>query len=36
VLLNLFYAHVWGQGIIRSNFVGNDANYGYAEMVFTY
>jgi len=36
VLFNLFYAHAWGQGIIRSNFVGNDANYGYAEMVVTY
>ena len=36
VLFNLFYAHAWGQGIIRSNFIGNDANYGYAETVFTY
>ena len=36
VLFNLFYAHAWGQGIIHSNFVGNDANYGYAETVVTY
>jgi len=28
--------HLWGQGIIRSNFLGNDTNYGYAEMVLTY
>ena len=36
VLFNLFYAHAWGQGIIRSNFVGSDANYGYVETVLTY
>ena len=36
VLCNLFYAHAWGQGIIHSNFVGNEANYGYVEMVLTY
>ena len=36
VLVNLFYAHAWGQGIIHANFVGDDANYGYAEMVLTY
>ena len=36
VLFNLFYAHAWGQGIIHSNFVGDGADYGYAEMVFTY
>ena len=36
VLFNFFYAHAWGQGIINANFVGNDANYGYVEMVFTY
>ena len=36
LLFNFFYAHAWGQGIIKTNFVGNDANYGYVEMVFTY
>jgi Alginate export len=36
LLFNFFYAHAWGQGIIKANFVGNDANYGYVEMVFTY
>jgi hypothetical protein len=36
VLFNFFYAHAWGQGIISSNFVSKDANYGYVEMIFTY
>jgi len=36
LLLNVFYAHAWGQGIINSNYVGNASNYAYVETVFTY
>jgi hypothetical protein len=32
----LYYGHAFGQGVVRSAFSGNDANYGYVDLIFRY
>ncbi len=34
--LYAFYAHAFGQGVVRATFAGEHADYGYVEMIFKY
>ena len=36
VTLSAFYAHAFGQGVVRATFAGDAADYGYLEMTFRY
>ena len=33
---DVFYAHTWGQSVIRANYGGKSANFGFVEMILSF